>query len=747
MFSLKNKVRSYLDSLINLRYLVGISSLLFFFVISVAFFMVYQNAKLMKEQINDDFNQQQLILARQASSQIDAILGDIEYEVRSFLKRNGRENRPELIEDNLKEIFEKLQAKGVMEFGIIEGTDLKERVTPKNIASSWGDKITSFCALSEDREFAIGELMVEPDENEYNRVVSYLCADMGMSPNGKKIFYLKLSITELINFVVHNIRSGKTGYAWAIDDSGTFLYHPEKEFIGKNAFTAREERKPYISFKQINKIMQEQMVRGDEGTGTYISGWHKGIEGEVKKLIAFTPVRSEALPQGKIWSIAVAAPTIEVAGAVHRVYIRHFTAEAAILIGMFLFSMLVGAYQYKMSQTLKEKVKRTVSDLHDTERIYKRVVEQATDLIYILSLDMRILVLNRHSIDVFSGLIIRASDGGIMPNDADLSSPELYIGKNIKELMSEVDANFLRRKIDEVLEKKRTISYEHWVPLKNRKVHLSTKLIPIRNDEGEIVYILGISRDVTEKTELDQRIYNTEKLASIGTLAAGVAHEINNPLAVVLGFTDLLLEKFPSGSPEYEDLKIIENNAKTAKKVVENLLTFARITEGLEDTVEVNSSIETVIKIVKNTLMTKKIELETDIQEPLPRVKGDSREFQQVIFNLINNSVAAMDKNGGRLIIKSWQEDGFVNVSVTDTGIGIPDKIKPHIFEPFFTTKKVGEGTGLGLSLCYGIVKKYGGKITFNSVSLEDEPAGPSETTFIVSLPIMSDNEEGGREL
>lgn len=745
MTSFRDKIKEYLDSLINLRYLVGISSLLFFFVIGAAFLLVYQNAKLMRDQINDDFNQQQLILARQVSSQIDAILSDIELEIKGFLNRNGREENAFSTESDLKEILEKLQSKGLMELGIIENNEVQEKVALAGILPSSPSEIISSCALSRrDGKLVLGDLKVEPAESGYNRVVSYLCAGMGRTQNREKFIYLKLDVSSLISFVAHDIRSGKTGYAWAIDDRGTFLYHPERDFIGKNAFTAREERKPYISFKQINKIMQEQMVRGEEGTGTYISGWHRGIEGEVKKLIAFTPVKSIALPEGKIWSIAVAAPTIEVASAVHKVYLRHFTAEAALIIGMFLFSMLVGVYQYKISQALKERVKRTESDLHETERIYQRVVEQATDLIYILSLDMRIVILNRHSIEVFSGLVLRISDGGMIPDDADLSSPELYIGRSINELMSEADASFLRRKIDEVLEKKKTISYEHWIPLKNRKVHLSTKLVPIRNDEEEIVYILGISRDVTEKTELDQRIYNTEKLASIGTLAAGVAHEINNPLAVVLGFTDLLLEKFPPNAPEYEDLKIIEANAKTAKKVVENLLTFARITEGLEDTVEVKSSIETVINIVKNTLMTKKIELETNIEEGLPRVKGDSREFQQVIFNLINNSVAAMEKSGGKLTIKSWLENGWVNISVSDTGIGIPDKIKPHIFEPFFTTKKVGEGTGLGLSLCYGIVKKYGGKITFNSVSLEDNPAGPSGTTFTVSLPIISDDEQGG---
>ena len=240
--------------------------------------------------------------------------------------------------------------------------------------------------------------------------------------------------------------------------------------------------------------------------------------------------------------------------------------------------------------------------------------------------------------------------------------------------------------------------------------------------------------------EMESRIYNTEKLASIGTLAAGVAHEINNPLAVILGFTDLLLEKFEPGTPEHDDLKLIEENANNAKKIVENLLGFARITEGMEDVVDINQGLNTVLRIINNTLMTKKVNYKLSIPDGLPKVKGDSREFQQVIFNLINNSVAALGK-GGELKISARQENSWVHVTIEDNGSGIPERIKSHIFDPFFTTKKVGEGTGLGLSLCYGIVKKYNGKMNFTSSSKEDYPDEPSGTVFTVSLPAIQEEE------
>jgi two-component system NtrC family sensor kinase len=241
---------------------------------------------------------------------------------------------------------------------------------------------------------------------------------------------------------------------------------------------------------------------------------------------------------------------------------------------------------------------------------------------------------------------------------------------------------------------------------------------------------------VTAKMEWEQRIYHTEKLASIGNLAAGVAHEINNPLAVMLGFTDLLLERAEPGTSDHEDLKVIAESGKNARKIVENLLGFARVSEGLEDTVDVYRCIHTVAGIVKNTLMTAKVELVNAVPEGLPRVCGDPREYQQVAFNLINNSVAGMKDEGGSLALTAEAEDDWVHLRVSDNGPGIPDRIKARVFDPFFTTKKAGEGTGLGLSLCYGIVTKYGGRISFTSSTLEDAPGKPSGTTFTVSMPV-----------
>ena len=144
------------------------------------------------------------------------------------------------------------------------------------------------------------------------------------------------------------------------------------------------------------------------------------------------------------------------------------------------------------------------------------------------------------------------------------------------------------------------------------------------------------------------------------------------------------------------------------------------------------------MKIAKITLKAQKIDWTFRAPDSLPIVQGDTREFQQVIFNLINNSAAAVPAVGGRITITVCKLKDEIEVNISDNGYGIPERIKTNIFDPFFTTKKVGEGTGLGLSLCYGIMKKLGGNISFSSRSREDHPDEPSGTTFTVTLPVSN---------
>jgi signal transduction histidine kinase len=222
----------------------------------------------------------------------------------------------------------------------------------------------------------------------------------------------------------------------------------------------------------------------------------------------------------------------------------------------------------------------------------------------------------------------------------------------------------------------------------------------------------------------------------MGTLAAGVAHEINNPLGVILGFTDLLLEKVPLDSQEYDLLKTIERQGLNAKRVVENLLNFARHKEHKEELVDINKNIETVLSVMGNTLLVNKISVKKFLEDNPPLVKVDSGELQQVFFNLINNALHAMQGSGKGLLTISTKSlhNSVIEVRISDTGHGIKKEHRKRIFDPLFTTKEVGKGTGLGLSVSYGIVTKHGGTITFKSRSKgEAEETG---TTFIITFPV-----------
>jgi two-component system NtrC family sensor kinase len=260
---------------------------------------------------------------------------------------------------------------------------------------------------------------------------------------------------------------------------------------------------------------------------------------------------------------------------------------------------------------------------------------------------------------------------------------------------------------------------------------------PVLDDQGKVTRVIEMARNVTKWKKGGDQIYNVQKLVFLGKLAAGVAHELNNPVAVILGFADLLLEKLQPDNPSYELLKTIERQGLNCKRIVENLLSFARQPETTEYSSEVNASIEKVISVVETMLYMRKITLEMNLAEDLPKVRGDSGHLQQVFLNLITNAVAAMGE-GGILTIATrlGEHDSRVEIVFKDTGHGISREHRDKVFDPFFTTREVGEGTGLGLSACYGMVTNYGGHISFETVT-EDEDGERRGTTFTISLPAI----------
>jgi len=259
--------------------------------------------------------------------------------------------------------------------------------------------------------------------------------------------------------------------------------------------------------------------------------------------------------------------------------------------------------------------------------------------------------------------------------------------------------------------------------------------------EGEVSGVLGTSRDITELKNFQDRIIRSQRLESIGQLAAGIAHEINTPLGIILGYAQLSKEDVEPGTELHESLSTIEKYARISRGIVADLLRFSRHTESIKRPLDINQILNQTAGVLEHTFGLEKIAISRDLQEGLPLVFGDQEKLEQAFVNLLNNARDAIGSDGQvrvRTVYDSAQKE--VVVSVSDTGGGIPPDIRDRIFDPFFTTKGVGKGTGLGLSVTFGIVKDHGGKIDFESTYRAKDSGERGGTTFVVRFPACEDN-------
>ncbi len=251
-----------------------------------------------------------------------------------------------------------------------------------------------------------------------------------------------------------------------------------------------------------------------------------------------------------------------------------------------------------------------------------------------------------------------------------------------------------------------------------------------------------VAKADAEKQMMSKKIVETGKLASVGELAAGIAHEINNPVAIMVeeaGWMGDLMEEetFEKSENRVEferAIAQIKTQGKRCKEITHKLLSFARKTDTTIQEVNINALLEELVALSSQRAKYGMVEIQTNFQEDLSSLKASISELQQVFFNLINNAIDAMDPDGGTLTISSHQRGHALVIEVSDTGKGIPEANLDRIFDPFFTTKPVGKGTGLGLSICYGIIEKMGGK-------LEVDSTVGTGTTFSISLPFQKESD------
>lgn len=675
----------------------------------------FWSSRELRQMVSHQFNEEQLVIAQNIAHQIERELDVLKRELSLLKKGEFSFYSPDDAQKEIaKHTFGRVFEQGVREIEII---DLKnKKVTTFRPYRDWSIR---------DLPEIIGDSLPPLEFFDNNPVwvslsvirASEIVLKLGMALEGgiPGVIIFNVDARWFLSLLMKDVKSGKTGYAWLIDGGGHFLYHPKSEFIGRNAFSAREEAYPDIQFEKINFIQTEEMLKGSQGVGWYYSGWHRGITGQIKKLIAYSPVHiSDSPHQG--WSVAVVSPISEIEGMVQKSYMRQILMQGFILVIVLSGASGILFYEKRLSRSLEDEVNQRTEELKRSEEKYRSLVESAEDFIFTVDEGGSFLSMNSFTANFF----------GCRPDD--------LLGNPLSALFEKSIADRQIQIIQQVFQKGKSLRHDFDLKIDDSETWINTSFMPLKDEGGDVGAVLCIARDITESKRLERQLINAEKLASLGTLAAGVAHEINNPLSIILGFCDLLIRNTDENSQTYDDLKTIERQGNDCKEVVENLLSFARLDQGSSEYADVNNCLEDIIRVVQHTLEINNIELILRLSDDLPTVKGDDRQLQQVFLNIINNALAAMPDGGRLSILTHLDRDRTKVVAIfQDDGTGIKERNMDHIFEPFFTTKPPGEGTGLGLFVSYGIIAKYGGSLDCVS-HVSDSPGKPRGTTFTVKL-------------
>ncbi len=359
---------------------------------------------------------------------------------------------------------------------------------------------------------------------------------------------------------------------------------------------------------------------------------------------------------------------------------------------------------------------RLYQAVQSSEARYRTIFANASDMVLILDTDWRIVSGNQRSVQILN----------VTPDD--------LVGQPLQRWCLPQEwptiAQALQRVAQGLPQPPFTISLQHSA-YESATIELNAQ----RLDADDQTRIVCIGRDLTERRRLEQQLIQSDKLSALGQLVAGVAHELNNPLTSISGYAQLLLRNRTLNDEIRADLEQIRQQAERAGRIVRNLLMFAREHKPERLATQINEVIQSTLALQVYQLRVDNITVQLDLDPELPSTVTDPHQLQQVLLNLITNARQAMNERGsGILTIRTRRHEAadgrYIEISISDNGVGIPAQYLDKVFNPFFTTKPVGQGTGLGLSICYGIIQEHQGQIWIES----REGVG---TTVFIRLPII----------
>lgn len=542
------------------------------------------------------------------------------------------------------------------------------------------------------------------------------------TPSIKGVLVGSFDPTTVLTAIINPIVSENAfEYAWVLDAEGYFLIHPVKQFEGRNSFGVREEKNQAFSYQKIEKI-QQKMIQGHEGTDTYFSGWHRNQKGHIEKFVAYSPVKIA----GSNWSVAICSPKNALDAIIEKIeryhdYTLYFIVIVFLTGGILLFRNSYQRYRLYM-QSLKFNEQKLSA------------ISQASSVGICLAKQRKICWANETLHAMFG-----YEDDELVGKSTSMFYPDKTTYQKMGKVLYSDDAELKPFKATSQCVKRDGTDF-----------HCSFIACPLDasdHSEGFIVVIGDITEILSvekENIRLKDHIIRAQRMEAIAILASGIAHDFNNILFPITGYVEILLMDSAKGSESYKYLMNILKASDRAKKLINQILSFSRQTQGETTPVLVQPIVKETLSLLRKTI-PKTINIVQKIDMNCSRIMADPTQIHQIIMNLCTNAYQAMESSGGTLTVELCEADiddnalpcfldlkpgRYVQLLISDTGVGMEKKTLLKIFEPYFTTKKGGKGTGLGLSIVHGIVKKAGGDIKVIS-----EP--DRGTCFHIYLPVL----------
>ncbi|TVQ99729.1 MAG: two-component sensor histidine kinase [Desulfovibrionales bacterium] len=557
--------------------------------------------------VSGQFNEQQLVLARKIALNVaeDFALLDAALDNFSRLQAHDPQNHA-----SIQETYRFLKNRGVLGVGIYRNTPeagvdvytsqgwttLAELglSPPMDTLPPTGLESTTQSVLSRTQFLETGSL-----QGHWVMTMTLTFPRDPDHPEAKVGCLFILDAQAIARKSAQGVRSGKTGYAWVIDHNAYFMYHVEEDFDGQDSMTIRQARNPAISYQRINDLVRHRLLRGEEGTDWYISGWHWEVIREMRKLFAFSPVilSQENGQPAHTWSVGLAAPDTEVFGLIQPIVIRQW-----LIIGLF-FGVVTTA---------------------------------------------------------FAGFL------------------------------------FIALRWSEALKKE----------VEKKTQHLQRSETSLRQERDKV------RQSMEQLLETQEKLLISERFAAIGEAAAHLSHEIKNPLMLMAGFAQQVLRSLPEDDSRREKLDIVVNEAKRLERLLVDVRDFTRPPRPQHSTTQINEVVRDVAEIFQDQCESQNVQCRLALDSGLPVCLVDPSHIKQVLLNLAKNAVEAMP-DGGEVTISTAHGPDSIQVSVQDTGPGIPPEVLKRLFHPFFSTKP--KGTGLGLAISFKLVQDHGGEIKVRS--------------------------------